>query len=472
MSINPEEFGHSFKGFMEQMASHGKPKEAPFFVRTIRDHFGAEAKTMAVVADVFGEHEHPDVQVALDDYVGRDGCTATVYGVAGQLAYHEQSLTELATSGDSLARDVHEGPVEYVNVALEGKRVLPCVRRGLYLLREGERRMAVYVSKPEKFSDPEVKLEVMAPQRAVAERFLGELRELMRARSVFRGKVISLTSDRSNAFAIKFHGLAHVDRESIVLPAGVLEAIERRTVGFARQSEKLRSAGRHLKRGLLLHGPPGTGKTLTAMYLAGSMPGRTVLLLTGQGLGLLGRTCAMARMLQPSTVILEDVDLIAEERTRGGAGCASPLLFELLNEMDGLADDADVLFLLTTNRPELLEPALASRPGRVDQAIAIPLPDAEGRRRLFDLYGRGLTPDIADWPRFIAKTEGASAAFIRELLRRAALGAAGDGPEVVVADRHLDEALHEIVVTGGELTRSLLGFQPRIGFGAAEGPPV
>ena len=53
----------------------------------------------------------------------------------------------------------------------------------------------------------------------------------------------------------------------------------------------------------------------------------------------------------------------------------NPLLFELLNEMDGLAEDADVIFILTTNRADLLEPALAARPSRVDQATEIPLPD-------------------------------------------------------------------------------------------------
>lgn len=470
MSINPEEFGSSFQGFMEHMATHQKPKEDPFFVRTIREHFDAEAKATSVISHAFGEHEHPDIQIALDEYVGREGRAAKMFGIVGQLSFHEQSLTELATTLDR--REVREGPVEYVDVPLEGDRALPCVSRGLYLVSEGARRLAVYVCKPERFPDHVVRVEVMAPERVEAERFLRELRDTMRARSVFRGKVISLSSDRSSGLEIKFHSLAHVEREAIVLPAGVLEAVERHTVGFAAESEKLRAAGRHLKRGLLLHGPPGTGKTLTAMYLARAMTGRTVLLLTGRGLGLLGKTCAMARMLQPSTVILEDVDLIAEERTRAGAGCASPVLFELLNEMDGLSDDADVLFLLTTNRPELLEPALASRPGRVDQAIAIPLPDAEGRRRLFDLYGRGLTLNVSDWDRFIAKTEGASAAFIREMLRRAALGAAGDGGALVVGDRHLDEALHEIVVRGGDLTRSLLGFQPKLGFGAVERTPA
>ena len=65
----------------------------------------------------------------------------------------------------------------------------------------------------------------------------------------------------------------------------------------------------------------------------------------------------------------------------------NPLLFQVLNEMDGLADDADVAFLLTTNRADLLEPALSQRPGRVDLAVEIPLPDAAGRRRLIGALG-------------------------------------------------------------------------------------
>jgi ATP-dependent 26S proteasome regulatory subunit len=125
--------------------------------------------------------------------------------------------------------------------------------------------------------------------------------------------------------------------------------------------------------------------------------------------------------------------------------------------MDGLADDADILFLLTTNRPDILEPALAARPGRVDQAIEIPLPDAECRRRLFDLYAIGLTLRAVDLGKLIQRTEGASAAFIRELMRKAALFAADESSDSI-EHRHLDEALHELVVEGGTLTQSLLGF--------------
>jgi ATP-dependent 26S proteasome regulatory subunit len=181
-----------------------------------------------------------------------------------------------------------------------------------------------------------------------------------------------------------------------------------------------------------------------------------VLLLSGRGLGLLESSCAMARALQPSTVIVEDVDLVAEERTRLN-NCHTPLLFELLNQMDGIGEDADVLFILTTNRPDILEPALAARPGRVDQAIEVPLPDAGCRRRLLELYARGLTLKLDRPDRVVERTAGASAAFMRELLRRAALIATDEDAGGVVEERHLDEAIHELVVAGGAITRSLLG---------------
>ena len=87
------------------------------------------------------------------------------------------------------------------------------------------------------------------------------------------------------------------------------------------------------------------------------------------------------------------------------------------------------------------------------------MPDSKCRQRLFELYCQGLTLQSENLPRFIDRTKGASAAFIRELMRKAALFAADDGPTICVQDRHLDEALHELAVQGGELTKSLLGFR-------------
>jgi ATP-dependent 26S proteasome regulatory subunit len=159
-------------------------------------------------------------------------------------------------------------------------------------------------------------------------------------------------------------------------------------------------------------------------------------------------------------IVVEDVDLIAERRDHYQG--ETPLMFTLLNEMDGLAEDADVVFLLTTNRADLLEPALASRPGRVDQAVHIDLPDAASRRRLIDLYRGSLDLDTSRLDHVVSRTEGVTASFLKELLRRAAVVAAdrpndSEGPLHVSAD-DLDGALVDLLDSRNRMTRTVLGF--------------
>src|SRR6202034_1172080 len=186
--------------------------------------------------------------------------------------------------------------------------------------------------------------------------------------------------------------------------------------GVAEHRAALLAAGQHLKRGLLLYGPRGTGKTHTTRYLLGQMTGYTRLVITGRALMAVGPVTEMARDLQPSVVVLEDVDLVAEERSMGPR--SSPVLFDLLDAMDGAAGDADLLFLLTTNRADLLEPALAARPGRAGVAVRVALPDGPARQRLLALYGRGVPLELTDEDvaAAVERTEGVTASFLKELI--------------------------------------------------------
>ena len=120
-------------------------------------------------------------------------------------------------------------------------------------------------------------------------------------------------------------------------------------------------------------------------------------------------------------------------------------------------EDAAVLFVLTTNRPEHLEAALASRPGRIDQAIEFPLPDDHGRRQLVRLYACGLrlSEEVAE--SLVKKTKGASAAFIKELMRRAAQFTLQDGKNGTLTSSEVDSALEEMLFAGGSLNAKLLG---------------
>lgn len=116
--------------------------------------------------------------------------------------------------------------------------------------------------------------------------------------------------------------------------------------------------------------------------------------------------------------------------------------------------------MLTTNRADLLEPALAARPGRVDVAVEIDLPDAAARRRLLTLYGRSLPLQLSaeDTGDVVERTDGVTASFLKELLRRSMLECLSDGqPELTVTGAHVSRALDDLLDGNQRLTRSLLG---------------
>jgi cell division protease FtsH len=441
--------------FLRRHAS-ARPTVDPPLLKMLRQHFDGDPAQLQIVEQQFAIYERPNLHLALEETLAGPGKNAEQIGVLVLEQYREARLAELTRALSAKCFDV--GPVKYVDVPLAGGRQLACVKRALYLFREEGQPVALLLGESGYSHIPAINVEIMALDRQLAETSLRRLTGQVRHGKAFRGEVLSVESDCFGNLSIRFHQLPKIARDDIILPEALLRRIERHTLSFTRHADKLRAAGRHIKRGILLHGAPGTGKTLSAMYLAAQMPGRTVLLMTGGAVKSIETACGLARLLEPATVILEDVDLIGTERGQQTVG-ANALLFELLNQMDGLAEDADVLFVLTTNRPDFLEPALAARPGRIDQAIEIVLPDADCRRRLLALYGRGLTMDLADPEKLIARTEGVSGAFIRELLRKAAVVAAEeeeDGP-LVVRDRHVDEAMGELLVAGGPLTQSLLG---------------
>lgn len=289
----------------------------------------------------------------------------------------------------------------------------------------------------------------------------------MDVHDVYRGQLITVAGTRHGGSRITFLERPVMERSELVLPEGTLERIEQHVLGPTRHRAALVAGGRHLARGLLLWGPPGTGKTHTVRFLTAHLTDATIIVLSGQSLGMVGSFATLAKRLAPAVVVLEDVDLVAQERTYGPFG-SNPVIFELMNQMSGLGDDADVAFVLTTNRPDALEPALAARPGRVDLAVEIPLPDGDGRRRLFELYSRGLDLSVTDVGAVVDRTQGMTASFVKEVLRKAALTAAEAGRRTVTDD-DVQAALDELLHSTSAMTRVLLGVPRADGTSPDEG---
>src|SRR5262249_8425105 len=148
-------------------------------------------------------------------------------------------------------------------------------------------------------------------ERAVAQAALSKLLTEANDHNIYKGKAITLEreNDWRPEFSIRFHELPLTTRQSIILPESILQVIERNVLGLLQHGETLRRSGRGTRHGLLFHGRPGTGKTLVARYLAHACPNYTVILLTGRQTGMIRESCQMAKLLAPSLVIMEDVDL-------------------------------------------------------------------------------------------------------------------------------------------------------------------
>ncbi|MCP9001128.1 ATP-binding protein [Pseudarthrobacter sp. RMG13] len=275
-------------------------------------------------------------------------------------------------------------------------------------------------------------LELLAARPETATGFLAQFRLRMDNNSVLKEQVISLVMSEygPSTAGVTFHHRPSLPASDVIMPDGLLQKVTDHTVGIATHRASLKQHGQHLKRGILLYGRPGTGKTHTVRHLLSQSEGSTAILLSGGSLARISEAARMARALQPSIV-------------------------KVLDAMDGLDNDADVAFVLTTNRPDMLERALAQRPGRVDLAVEIPLPAHAERVRLLELYGRLVAFSPAALDAAAERTAGTTASFARELVRRAVVAAALD--TTPVSDSHLAAAVEDLMADAETLTRSLLG---------------
>ncbi|HAW30988.1 MAG TPA: cell division protein FtsH [Planctomycetaceae bacterium] len=412
----------------------------------------------------FPQRVRADLQMAIDQLFAEGITVRHFCGVRGEYGRQEISLAGcLMVNRHSETVTV---PPEYEEVSVGEEQPVRVLKIGLWLLEKEGVRFAAFLAPADHYGRVTgVELQVGTPNSPegtrIAQDFFKHLEQaIQRARS-YRGKVLSLEqlehSYSGESKGITVHQLREVGRDQVILPAATLELLERNVIQFVQQRERLSQFKQSAKKGILFYGPPGTGKTHTIHYLSKALPGHTTLLISAEQVGMLNEYMTLARLLQPCIVVLEDVDLIARDRRNMNSACEEVLLNKLLNEMDGLKPDAEILFILTTNRPETLEAALASRPGRVDQAIEFPLPDTEGRRKLIHLYSEGVTLVAEVVEEVLGRTAGVSAAFIKELMRRAVqfhLEREGTG-EISSAD--VTNALDEMLVSGGSLNLKLLG---------------
>jgi hypothetical protein len=454
-------FAASFRSFLDWIHADrddGQHNEVAALIAQFLGPSGAEHSVVSRDLPVF---EHVNLQTAINAWSARPGRDVEVHGLL--LPPHYSLQLQEIVSAESVPIRLRLIAPTLTDLPNGPDSTLGCLKLALLLVSDARGRYILMVQAPSEHH-PGLEVEVVGLPVTEAQAVLSELDKLRVELNVYRGHLLDVALNPMGGVILTFAVPPGLRREDVVLPDAVLTRVERHALGVAAHRAALLAVGQHLKRGLLLYGPPGTGKTHTTRYLLGQMTGYTRLILTGRALIGVSAVTDLARELQPAVVVLEDVDLVAEDRSMGPA--SSPVLFDLLDAMDGAAPDADLLFLLTTNRADLLEPALAARPGRVDVAVEIELPDAVARERLLALYGRGvpLALTVADIAAAVERTDGTTASFLKELIRRSVLeslhdpgGTPGGASPPEVTGVHLSRALDDLLDSAQGVTRTLLG---------------
>lgn len=232
---------------------------------------------------------------------------------------------------------------------------------------------------------------------------------------------------------------------------------------FLAAPEKFHRVGAKIPRGVLLYGPPGTGKTLLAKAVAGeakvpffSISGSEFLeMYVGVGASRVRDLFSRAKKASPAIIFVDEIDAVGRHRGSGIGGGndeREQTLNQLLVEMDGFDDRANVILIAATNRPDILDPALL-RPGRFDRQIAVEAPDLKGREAILRVHaaGKPLTSDV-DLKQIAKRTPGFTGADLANVLNEAALLTARSNADLI-DDRAIDEAIDRVVAGPQKRTR-------------------
>src|SRR5450755_569256 len=325
-------FAAAFRSFLEWVHSEPGGWERSEVTALIVDFLGERASGHSVVTRGLPVFEHVNLQTALDAWSAEPGREVAVHGISIPPHHGGVNLQQLLT-GEAM-RPLRLCAPALADLANGPGSTLACLQRAVLLVTDAHGRYVVMVNGPSEH-DPSLGVEIAGLSVDAAQAVQARLEDLRRTLNVYRGHVVEVNPTPMGGFTLEFGDFPLTARDDVVLPEAVLARVERHALGVAAHREALLAAGQHLKRGLLLYGPPGTGKTHTMRYLIGEMTGYTRLILTGRALQAIGAAAELARELQPAVVVLEDVDLVAEDRSFGPG--SSPVLFDLLDAMDGAA---------------------------------------------------------------------------------------------------------------------------------------
>ena len=254
---------------------------------------------------------------------------------------------------------------------------------------------------------------------------------------------------------VRFEDVAGCDEEKEEMQ----EIIE-----YLKNPKKFAKMGARIPKGIIMVGPPGTGKTLLAKAVAGeanvpfySISGSDfVEMFVGVGASRVRDMFAKAKKTAPCMIFIDEIDAVGRQRGAGLGGGhdeREQTLNQLLVELDGMADNAGVIVIAATNRPDVLDSALL-RPGRFDRQITVSLPDLKGREAILKVHARNKKiADSVELSNLARRTPGFSGADLENVLNEAAILAVRENKDMIETQQ-IDEAIDRVMMGPAKKSRT------------------
>ena len=235
-------------------------------------------------------------------------------------------------------------------------------------------------------------------------------------------------------------------------------------IEYLKNPKKFSKMGARIPKGIIMVGPPGTGKTLLAKAVAGeanvpfySISGSDfVEMFVGVGASRVRDMFAKAKKTAPCMIFIDEIDAVGRQRGAGLGGGhdeREQTLNQLLVELDGMADNAGVIVIAATNRPDVLDSALL-RPGRFDRQITVSLPDVKGREAILKVHARNkVMGEDVDLAALARRTPGFSGADLENVLNEAAILTVRENKEKIETPQ-IDEAIDRVMMGPAKKSRT------------------